>query len=211
MSRTTTKPAQDKQNSVSLFLNLNFNAFLILIVFIFLIISYFLLIKPKFNLILITIKDNIAQQEQYYQSQKQKLVDLQAVATFYNKIDQAKIDKIKVLLPDKYAKEKLFGELEDMINQQGVLLLSIDLQQADEATDESESLITNDQPIPSLINFENIGVIQANISLSAVDYVSLKSILALLESHLQLVDVYSIEFDQEDKTADILLNTYYFK
>ncbi|MDD3285681.1 MAG: hypothetical protein PHG95_03560 [Patescibacteria group bacterium] len=199
------------KNDINSFLNANFNILVVLVVVIVLAAAYFLIIKPKFELTLVAIKDNIGQQEQFYQSQRQKLVDLQAAAAMYHKISDSDIRKIKEVLPDEYAKEKLFGELEDIITQQGLLITGINLEKIGEADNEAEPMAAKDERLLDIPNSEHVGVIAANIKLSSTDYAGLKNLLPLFESNLQLVDIDSIDFDQEDKTAEITLYTYYFK
>jgi hypothetical protein len=206
------------KNKINVFLNTNFNILdtnfnilVVLAVIIFLAAAYFLIIKPKFELTLVAIKDDISQQEQLYQRQRQKLIDLQAAAAMYHKISDSDIYKIKEVLPDNYAKEKLFGELEDIITQQGLLITGINLEKIDEVDSEAEPLAAKDEQRLAIPNSEHVGVIMAIINLASIDYASLKNLLSLFESNLRLIDVDAINFDQEEKTAEITLYTYYFK
>lgn len=199
------------QSIINLFLNTNFNILVVFVVIIFMAAAYFLVIKPKFELTLVAIKDSITQQEQFYQSQQQKLIDLQAAAALYHKISDSDISKINAILPDEYAKEKLFGELEDLIMQQGLLVTGIIIEKVGESDESDEPMAAKDARLLNIPNSEHVGVIQATISLSSTDYSALKNLLPIFESNLQLIDINSITFDQEAKTADIVLSTYYFK
>jgi hypothetical protein len=49
------------------------------------------------------------------------------------------------------------------------------------------------------------------MSLAAIDYAALKSLLPILESHLQLMDIQFLSLDPEKKTAELEIFTYYFK
>jgi len=199
------------KNIINLFLNTNFNILVVFIVIIFLSVSYFLVIKPKFELTLIAIKDNITQQEQFYQSQRQKLLDLQAASALYHKISDSDIKRINMVLPDEYAKEKLFGELEDLITQQGLLISGITIDKIGENSKKDEPMAAKEERLLDIPNAEHVGVIQVKINLGSVDYAGLKNLLPLFESNLQLIDVNAVKFDQEEKTAEIILYTYYFK
>lgn len=201
-----------KRNIINLFLNANFNVLVVFVVIIFMAAVYFFIIKPKFDLTLVAIKDSITQQEQFYQNQRQKLIDLQAAAALYHKISDADIGRINAVLPNVYAKEKLFGELEDLIMQQGLLVTGISLAKVgEEENGGDEPMAAKEDRVLDIPNADKIGVIQATINLASVDYAALKNLLPILESHLQLIDIKSISFDQEEKTAELVVYTYYFK
>lgn len=205
------KPIGKKNNyDLEVILNENFNIIIVIIVLMFLAAAYFLVIKPKFDTTLVAIKDKVGQQEQFYNAQKQRLVDLKAAAALYQKLEVEDLDKIKLILPNEYSKESLFGELEDIISQQGVLVSNITLTKFGEGED-SQSLDLSGTPLAGIPNLDNIGVIQVELSLGALDYRALKNILPLLESHLQLLDIQSLDFNPEEKSAELSLFTYYFK
>ncbi len=206
-------PSQNNsQNSLIVFLNDNFNLAIVFVVIIFLTAAYFLVIRPKFEETLVAIKDNIDQQEKFYQTQKQKLADLQAAAALYHTVGADNIGKVNTILPDEYAKEKLFGEMDDILSQQGLILNSLTLIKPDDgAIDEQAPMSGGDTRSLNIPNAEHIGIIQANMSISAIDYAALKNLLPLLESHLQLIDVEKLDFDPAGKSVQLVFNTYYFK
>lgn len=206
-------PSQNNnQNSLIVFLNENFNLAIVVLVIIFLTAAYFLVIRPKFEETLVAIKDNIDQQEKFYQTQKQKLADLQAAAALYHTVGADNIGKVNMILPDEYAKEKLFGEMDDILSQQGLILNNLSLAKPDEgAIDEQSPMSGGDTRSLNIPNAEHVGVIQADMSISAIDYAALKNLLPLLESHLQLIDVKKLDFDPAGKSVQLVFNTYYFK
>lgn len=197
------------QNQLNLLLNANFNWVIIFLVVVFLAGAYLLVIKPKFDTTLLAIKDNIDQQENFYQSQKSKLADLQAAAALYRKIDEINISKVNTILPNNYAKEKLFGELEDLIAQQGLLLNSLTLNKSGE--DSSGGVMAITSSALDMPNADKIGVVNVAMSLGAIDYAALKNLLHFLESNAQLIDIQNLSFDPGGKTAMLNFNTYYFK
>ncbi len=203
-------PQKKNHNNLNTFLNDYFNLVVVFIVIVFLVASYFVLIKPKFEATLVSIRDNISQQEQFYQNQRQKLADLQAAAALYHKVDDIDINKVNTILPDEYAKEKIFGELEDVLIQQGLMLNSIKLTKGDESAD-GEPMAAKDIRILDIPNADRVGVIEVEMGISATDYAALKNLLPILESNLQLIDVQSLNFSPADKTANIIFYTYYFK
>ena len=197
------------QNQLTLLLNANFNWVIIFLVVVFLAGAYLLVIKPKFDTTLLAIKDNIDQQENFYQSQKSKIADLQAAAAMYRKIDEINISKVNTILPNNYAKEKLFGELEDLIAQQGLLLNSLTLNKSGE--DSSGGVMAITSSALDMPNADKIGVVNVAMSLGAIDYAALKNLLHFLESNAQLIDIQNLSFDPGGKTAMLNFNTYYFK
>jgi len=191
-------------------LNANFNLVIVAIVLVLLFASYLLIIRPKFETTLVAIKSNIDQRETFYQSQRQKLVNLQAAVALYRKIGTDNIDKVNSILPDEYAKEKLFGELEDLLSSKGLMLDSLQLSKEGEDNDDGP-MVPRDQNSLSIPHSQNIGIIRAEMSLSSVDYVALKNLLPLLETQLQLIDVESLDFDPAGETVKLVYYTYYFK
>ncbi|MDD2680576.1 MAG: hypothetical protein PHE20_00560 [Patescibacteria group bacterium] len=197
---------KNKYNDFNTILNDNFNLVIVAVVVVLLVASYFLIIQPKFETTLVAIKANIDQQELFYQSQRQKLTDLQAAVVLYRKVGADNIDKINEILPDEYAKERLFGELEDILSQKGLTLDSLQLSKGGE--DDKEPLAPSGQ---GLLSLPNVGTIKAELSLSSVDYVALKNLLPLLEKQLRLIDVEELDFDPAANTVHLIFYTYYFK
>ncbi len=195
---------KNKYNNFNAILNDNFNLVIVAIVIILLFFSYLMVIRPKFESTLVAIKANIDQRELFYKTQKQKLVDLQEAVVLYRKISSDNIDKVNGVLPDEYAKERLFGEVEDILSQKGLILDSLSLTKAGE--DDDEPLVPRDKGL-SL----NVGIIKAEMSLSSIDYVALKNLLPLLEKQLRLIDVEDLSFDPSAETANLIFYTYYFK
>lgn len=191
-------------------LNQNFNIVIILIVLVFLALSYFLVIKPRFDATLVRIKDSIYQQQQFYNTQQQRLADLKASVALFQSLDENSLEKIRFVLPNEYAKERLFGELEDIISQQGVLVNRISLRKLDDS-EEGQSLGALAERFNNIPNPSRVGVIEAEISLGAIDYPALTNLLPLLEAHLQLLDITSLDFVPDEKAVNLSLFTYYFK
>ncbi|MGE5425833.1 MAG: hypothetical protein ACM3PZ_02060 [Bacillota bacterium] len=200
------------QNAINTFLNENFNLLVVFFVIVFLFVAYILLIRPKFQMTLMAVRDNISQQETFYQSQRQKLADLQAAATLYRKIDEADVEKVNSILPDEYAKEKLFGELEDIVLQRGLTLTSLALAKDGESAETAANpMAPKSERRIDLPGGEHIGVVTAEMGLGSVDYAGLKNLLPLLEQNLQLLDIRVMDFDPAAKTAVLSVDTYYFK
>lgn len=210
MSKNTVKEKQLNTKLINA-LNDNFNIAIVVIVLIFLSLAYILVIKPKYDATLISIKANINQQELFYASQKQRLVDLKTVAGMYNDLAEENILKVHAILPEEYPKEKLFGQLEDLITRQGVVLDSVLL--VKDTDEDQKEVAANPEKVTGLniLNSDKVGTIRVDLEISTIDYLGLKTLLPLLESHVQLLDIESIEFDSEGQIATLSILTYYFK
>lgn len=184
-------------NRVSLFLNLYFNAFLALALIIFLAISYFVVLKPKFDVTLTAIQISIADQQKIYAQEEAKLAGLRSMAELYKKIDSGDLSKFNKLLPDFYAPEQLFGELEEIISKQGLIVGSISL---------NPPVETGSAALPA-----SVGRLSISLSLGAIDYRGLKNLLNTLETNLRLLDVTKVSFSPEGSAATLEIDTYYYK
>ena len=99
------KVTAKKNRQLEAYLDEYFNIVIVFIVMAFLLGAYILMIKPKFDSTLISIKDSISQQEQFYLAQKQRLVDLKAATALYSQLDEEEIEKVLAVLPNEYAKK----------------------------------------------------------------------------------------------------------
>lgn len=189
------------KNALNLFLNNYFNIIMVFVVIIVLVISYFIIIKPKYDATMAAIKINIEQQQKIYNDQYKKLTSLKTVAELYKKISPTDLKKFEGVLPDNYVKERLFGELEEVITQSGFILDSV----AIEKPAETDTTKEGQKPIPT-----KIGTINLQLSLSAIDYAGFKNLLKLLESNLRLFDVTNVTFSPDGNSAALTLSTYYY-
>jgi len=203
-------PVEIKKNNVfTQALNDNFDALLIGVVLIIFLGAYFFLIQPKYQATITTIKTNIANQEKIYFDQKTKLNNLKAAAALYEEIKKdnlGDVRKVNAVLPSDYVKERLFGEIEEIINQSGFLVDSLEISR-EEMT--KESPLTQNSLGESLP--KNIGRVRIVASVGAVDYAGLKNLLFTLENNIRLLDIDKISFSPTAKTATLEIYTYYFK
>lgn len=195
------------QNATNIFLNDYFNIIIAFVVILILLIAYFAVIRPKYTETLDAIKINLEQQQRLYNSQQIKLNNLKAVADLYKKIPAADLKKFNSVLPDNYIKERLFGELEEIITQNGFILLSVNISDNQEDGQAAE----NDKKDTLSSVPENIGVINLELSVTAINYAGFKNLLRTLENNLRLFDVTNVSFSPGDNSASFVLSTYYYK
>ena len=200
------KPNQKNQDSVNSFLKDYFNVILAIVLVIFLAIVYFAVLGPKYLSTLSTIKDEINQKQLLYNSQKRKLADLQSVTSLYKKISPSDIKKFNSVLSDQYVKESLFGEIEDIVLQNGFMINKISI-----LTPEEEIASGATPATSTLAISPKLGEIDIEISLTAIDYSGFKNLIKIFETNLRLMDISRVSFSAADDTADITLRTYYYK
>jgi len=193
--------AKKNQNGLNLFLNNYFNIIMVLVVIIVFIVSYIVVIKPKYDATMTAIESNNAQQQQLFDEQQKKLNNLKTISDLYNKIPATDLKKFNGVLPDVYVKEKLFGELDEIITKNGFLLNSIDIAK-DAAANPGE-------PVKEVS--PNVGSIKITLSLSAVNYSGFKNLIKLLENNLRLFDITEVSFSPSSNSTTFTLTTYYFK
>jgi hypothetical protein len=159
-------------------------------------------IKPKFDATMSAIQSNIEQQQKLYTDQQKKLANLQIVSDLYKKIPSADLKKFNGVLPDSYIKERLFGELEEIISKNGFILNAVNISQEEKKLSAAESMAPRSA---------SIGTIDLQLSISAIDYTGFKNLLRLLENNLRLFDITTVSFSPGGNTANLTLSTYYYK
>lgn len=184
-------------NKLNLFLNKYFSIFLVFLVIVILISAYFLILRPKFQATLSIIEKNLEEQQKIYFSQQRKLVNLQAINAVYKQISAEDLKKFDNILPTDYPPEALFGELEEVIKQSGFILSNVNVNK--------EELLAEGEASAS------VGRMVINLSLGAVDYSGLKSLLKKLENNLRLLDIQDIAFSPADESLNLTMATYYYK
>jgi len=205
----TTIKNNKNQNSTNLFLNDYFNIITVLVVIFVLAISYFVIIRPKYNETMDSIKATLEQQQKLYNRQQIKLNNLQAVAELYKKIPAADLKKFNSVLPNNYIKERLFGEFEEIITQNGFILTSVKIMEDKDVNNQSAS--TAESEVAASATSGNVGTINLELSITAIDYAGLKNLLRTLENNLRLFDITKVSFSPDGNSATLILSTYYYK
>jgi hypothetical protein len=192
------------QNSLNLFLNNYFNALLAAALVIFLIIAAFVLIIPKFQEIQAEVQAKIDEEQNFYASSQRKLASLQAIGRIYSKISPADLQRFNSVLPDPYAREKLFGELEETVGAGGWRLDDISINSQEASAGSATGTLAE-------INDPRLQPVSFSLAISAIDYAGLKSLLKLLENNLRLLDITSVDFSPQNMTVGLKVITYYYQ
>ena len=206
------QPAK-KQNSLNVFLNDYFNIILALVLVLFLFLSYLVFLGPKFRATQEAISANTEEKKVLYETTQKRLANLKAVADVYSKISAADMQKFNSVLPDAYVRERLFGELEEIVEQGGWLISSISISPAEDTKAPASAGVAgasgNAAATPLISN--KIGTVSLQLSIAAIDYAGFKNLLRILESNLRLFDVTNVSFSPDDDSANIVITTYYYK
>ena len=201
---TDNKIAQ--QNSINNFLNAYFNLFVVVFISFLLVMSYFLILKPKVDATTMAISDNISQQQRIYQAEQSKLLSLKSTIESYEKIDPIDSERVNSILPNDYNKEKLFGELEEIIVKNGYEPNSITLTKEGETTKAAAAGTSN---VTMAKASEKIGIINVSLSIGSIDYANLKNFLGVLEDNLRIFDITNVSLGERSATLQMV--TYYYK
>jgi len=164
---------------------------------VFLAVGYLIFLRPKFEATMASVQSGIADEQRIYAQEQAKLTDLRAMAELYKKINPSDLDKFNNFLPGMYAPERLYGEIEEIVTRQGLILSNISYIPSDGTT--------NSNLPPSVHR------VSLSLSLGAVDYRGLKTLLGALETNLRLFDVTSLDFNPATATAKLQMDTYYYQ
>lgn len=201
---------QKNQNSLNLFLNNYFNIIILFIAITALVVAYFIVIKPKYDETMAAIQANIEQQQKLYSDQQKKLNSLKTVSDLYSKISSSDLKKFNGVLPDDYVKERLFGEMDEIIKQNGFILNSVQINKAEKKDETKKALSEEERAAAAPVIKTNVSEITIQLSLSAVNYTGFKNLLKLLETNLRLFDVTQVNFSPSDNAVSLSLTTYYY-
>lgn len=199
------------QNTLNLFLDNYFNALMAGALILFLVLAYLVFLGPKFRAVKAAIQANIKEQENLYAEQQKKLANLQSIVELYKKISQADLQKFNGVLPDIYVRERLFGELEEIIGRGGWMITGVKIIRPEEDAKPAPLAEAGAAvPGPATPN-KKVGSINLELSVGAIDYAGFKNLLRILENNLRLFDVTDVNFSPADNTATIILTTYYYQ
>lgn len=196
---------QKNQNSLNLFLNTYFNIIIVFVLFLFLTAAYVVAIKPKYQETMLSIQANIEQQSLLLMQLQKNLASLKVVSELYSKISTSDLEKFNGVLPNNYIKERLFGEIDEMISQSGFIVDSITIE------DDSLPSKVKESEEATGDNNEKVGDINLRLSVSAINYPGLKRTLRLIENNLRLFDIEEVVFSAGENSVDFVLATYYYK
>lgn len=201
-----------KKNYINNLLNTYFNLFVVIFMSFALFLSYFLLLKPKVDETTNAISENISSHEKILQAEKTKLANLQAAVLAYKSISPVDIARVNSILPDEYDKEALYGEIEEIIKQNGFIPTSITLSKEGEAAGVAVPVAADAKTtkVGAAKISDKIGVVDVSISIASIDYAGMKNLLSVLESNIRIFDIQQLSL-VDGGAATLKFSTYYYK
>lgn len=197
-----------QKNKRNTLLNRYFNLGVIVLAIFLLLLAYILILRPKTDEVVLSAQETISSQQRLFQAEQARLDQLTAAVEAYNQINPVDIERVNNILPSDYDKEALFGEVEELINNQGFILTSLVIKKD---TDKVEDVSVTEEEVPILPEVsENIGIISLQLEIAAIDYAGLKNLLISLEKNLKFLEVANISLSG-DYAASLTLVTYYYK
>ncbi|BFD24873.1 MAG: hypothetical protein JST_000182 [Candidatus Parcubacteria bacterium] len=197
-----------KKNKINTLLNRYFNLGVIVLAIFLLLLAYILVLRPKADEVVLSAQETIYSQQRLLQAEQARLDRLTAAVEAYSQINPVDIERVNNILPSDYDKEALFGEVEELINNQGFILTSLVIKKD---TDKVEDASVTEEEAPLLPEIsENIGTIYLQLEVAAIDYAGLKNLLISLEKNLKFLEVANVSLSGDD-TASLTLVTYYYK
>ena len=190
-----------------------FSAFLISLLI--LILGYLFMIRPQMQ----SIFDVQKQTEEIKQEVKKKIAiydsqinDLEVLLSAYEKISSSEKQAVEQILPDNQELKELFSQVTIIVEGSGLLLDSIEVFQEEE-TSGSSSESSRRKKTTEIIEEDNTGIqkISIRININGISYPALKNLLASLQNNSRIINIQNIDFDPQDRKAEITLQAYYFK
>jgi hypothetical protein len=231
--------APRNQNNTQAFLKDYFNLVLAGILIIFLLGAYLIVLRPKIKSTQRAVQENIEMQIRLYNSSQTKLANLKMIDSLYKKINATDLQRFNGVLPDYYARESLYGELETIVGQGGWVIKSIKISPPEDDTLATPSMIlggasgssedisvvdtTEDGTVETAASSSegaadenqifdsHLGRITVDMSVQGIDYQGFKKLLKMLETNLRLFDVIGVETAFVNDSANVTLVTYYYR
>lgn len=200
-----------RRNQLNKFFNKYFNFFILLAVLIIFALSFYFLIKPKYQKIIESINTTFLEKNQLM-PKYQELKEYQALAEAYKQVKPEEVEKIKGLIPEEYTKEELFTELIYLVSQQGLTVDSVDINPGEAVMAAATGRRPGeDSPASPSLASGRLGQMKAIIMTSNTTYPELKTLIAAIEKSLRLIDIDKLSYDPAGLTASLEITTYYFK
>lgn len=191
------------RQGINIFLSRYFKYLSVIIALLALAVSYFYLLKPKYDEIVLennNIKSAQEAERKELDDYYDKVVDYIAE---YKKIKKSDIEKISKLAPKDPDYEKLFTDFEKIIKEQGFILNSLSI-----TPDERRADKKNNEP-DAKADSSKIKKIKIEADISGVDYTSLKHLLGVIENNLRLMDIESLNWSPDNAGVQLEIITYY--
>ncbi|MCG2701334.1 MAG: hypothetical protein V1825_01615 [Candidatus Falkowbacteria bacterium] len=201
------------RQKINFFLVNYFHLLRIGLLLIILLLSSFLIIKPKYIMIVEDIGQSKLQNQTKYIALQENLEQLNKLNKSYKEIILPNIEKINAIVPDRRNYEDLFSVMELLIKKRGLFLQSVEIDsgkekeglQARESAAKKESGGAREEAQSDVVK---VGL---KIGVVGVDYANLKGLLQDIENNIPILDIVNLSFSPLEKFASFEMNTYYME
>jgi hypothetical protein len=206
------KFSEEKKGGYKIFnliLSRYFNLIVLILVLIFFAAAYFYLINPKRQKILDEREKILTEKIEQKDKLQNIFVRIEKYKADYGAIsagDKEKMNKIFIsgLGGNDYDKNKLFTLFESLINGQGLILKSVNIN--DLSQNSKDKTKKTDAGLPA-----GVGKVEITLDISGVNYKSFKNLLDKIENNLLIMDITDLSFAPDASSANLKITVYYFK
>ncbi|NCC71661.1 hypothetical protein EOM09_08875 [bacterium] len=150
------------------------------------------------------------------------LQDYKKIIAGFSQINQEDVYRIEKMMPNRYSREDLFIEMTHFLLENNfktdLVKVSDPLEIASIEKNDAQGrrVVNNNTDLPGYYDYvvslpAGIGSWIVEVELSDVNYQSLKQFLNIVENNLRIMDIYSLNFDPENKSVKAQIITYYKK
>lgn len=197
----------NKRQLLVVFVFKYFNFLLIGLVIGMLFIGWTYILSPKYDSITkVSAQANAAKEEQK-EVMERYLTRLNNYQESYENISLTEREKLDKVLPQEENVKVLYLKFEQLANDLGLILPSLNIEVMEEAGKAKKSKTsTTEEEKP-----EEIGLIKISVQLLGTDYETLKRLLRFLENNLRIMDIEELNFGPSEQTTHLKILTYYLK
>ncbi|MFH1662116.1 MAG: hypothetical protein ABIA02_03400 [Candidatus Falkowbacteria bacterium] len=170
--------------------------------------GYFMIIKPKYEIVIEDIQLVSSEKEREYTVRNAYLNNINNFKKAYKNISDQDVEKIDKLFYKKNEIEELFSEVETLIKKSGLILnsLGFELLDAEESDNKKKNKTESEDDFQ-----ENIGRIKISIEITGTDYSGFEKLLREIEGSLRLMDVENINFSHDGMKSSLDILAYYYE
>jgi len=197
-----------------------FDWLILVVALIILAVGFFMIIKPRYNLVSKDIELVELEQKGEFNNLQLYLNNLQKLQADYKNVAIEDKRKMDIILPKKGEIEEFFSKMEAFILKSGYILSSLQL-----SVDETEVIVeqtdskskskneTSDQETDVATQaktedlLQKIGKVNITMSIIGTDYNGLKNLLRTIENNLRLMDINNLSWS--GSSVNLQLVTYY--
>ena len=186
-----------------------YSRFLTIVILLFIFsLSYFFLVKPKYIKMKNTSKELVEIKSDELQKLEIYLKQLKVFNESFKVVSNFDKEKINKIIPSENDYEDLVIDIEDIINDRGLVLNSVTIKSEEQETSSSRSRVSS-----KTVNISNLprGVkaITLTLGISETNYITMKALLSDFEKKLRLMDVSSVSYT-DDSEVNLVLSAYYY-